>query len=136
VTSGRAKGDAKASYFRANSIQRSNVSAASLAAGLFPGASVPVHSFPLGQPDPIFDPIAACVAPVDGARAAREVAGIFNQGAAAASAYAGELSLIRSALFDYPRNTEPPPPTPPGKVDPTALPIPLSPTPLAWRRQT
>src|SRR5262245_18148379 len=126
LLTGRANDDARASYFRANSIQRSNISAASLAAGLFPGASVPVHSFPLGEPDPIFDAIAAGVATVDGARAAREVAGIFNQGAAVASAYSGELSLIRSVLFDYPRTTEPPPPTPPGKVDPTALPIPLT----------
>src|SRR5262245_28075950 len=126
LLTGHAKQDGKASYFRANSIQRSNVSAASLAAGIFPGADVPVHSYPLGQPDPVFDPIAGGVVTVDGPRAAREVAGIFNQGAALASAYSGELALIRSVLFDYPFGT-PPPPTPAGKVDPTALPIPLTP---------
>ena len=77
-----------------------------------PELTVPVHSFPIGQPDPVFDPIAANVAKVDPVRAATQVQEIFNSGAALTSAYSGEYSLIRSVLFDYPLGTQPPPPTP------------------------
>jgi 4-phytase/acid phosphatase len=118
--------DAKHAYFRANSIQRSNVSAAALAAALLPTASVPVHSYPLGQTDPVFDPVAAKIATVDGARAVAEVAGAFGPGTAIASSYGAELSLIRSILFGYPVTTQPPPPVPAGLIDPTALPVPLT----------
>ena len=112
--------DAKKSYFRANSIQRSNVTAASLAAGILPDATVPVNSYPLGQVDPVFDPIAANVAIVDPQRAAQEVNGVYN-GAALASAYSSELSLVRSVLFNYPNGTLPVPATPAGLTDPTAV---------------
>jgi 4-phytase/acid phosphatase len=118
--------DAKQSYFRANSIQRSNISAASLAAGLLPDATVGVHSYALGTPDPIFDPISAKVVTVDGARAAKEVAGIFGSGSSLASAYSGERALIRSVLFNYPLGTVPAPATPAGLVDVTAVPVPLT----------
>ena len=126
LLTGNVKQDAKRSYFRANSIQRSNISAAALASALLPGASVDVHSFPLGQVDPIFDPISANVATVDTGRAAEEIKGIFNNGPALASAYSAELSLIRSVLFDYQNGVQPAPPVPSGLIDPTALPIPLT----------
>ncbi len=126
LLTGNTATDVKRSYFRSNSIQRSNITAAAFGAGLFSGAAVAVHSYPLGQPDPVFDPIAANVAAVDPVRAADEVQGRFNSGAALASAYSGELSLIRSVLFGYPNGTQPPPPTPPGLVDGTTLPIPLT----------
>ena len=125
LLTGGVKWDAAGSYFRANSIQRSNASAAAFGAGLFDGMAVPVHSYPLGQPDPAFDPISANVATVDAARAAGEVRQVFNSGAALASAYSAEFSLIRSVLFDYQNGVDPPPATPPGIVDTTALPIPL-----------
>lgn len=119
--------DAKHAYFRANSIQRSNISAAALAAAMLPTASVPIHSYPLGQTDPVFDPVAAKIVTVDGPRAVSETAGVYGtSGAALASAYSGEFALIRSVLFDYPQGTQPPPPVPSGLVDPTVLPIPLS----------
>jgi 4-phytase/acid phosphatase len=118
--------DAKRTYFRANSIQRSNITASSLAAGLLPSASVPVHSYPLGQVDPIFDPIAAKVAVVDTDRAAREVSGTYNA-SALAGAYSAELSLARSVLFNYPNGTLPVPPAPAGLTDVTAAPIQLPP---------
>jgi 4-phytase/acid phosphatase len=119
--------DAKSSYFRANSIQRSNITAASLATGLLPSASVPIHSYPIGIPDPVFDPISAKVVTVDGARAAKEVAGIYGaNGSSLSAAYSSEDSLMRSALFAYPAGTQPPPATPAGLVDPTARPIPLT----------
>ncbi len=126
LLTGNDKQDATHSYFRANSIQRSNISAASLATGLLPGATVGVHSFALGTPDPVFDPISAKVVTVDPARAATEEAGIYSSGSALASAYSGELSLIRSVLFNYAEGTTPPPPTPQGLVDATAIPIPLT----------
>lgn len=117
--------DVKRSYFRANSIQRSNITAASLAAGLMPSATVPVHSYPLGQIDPVFDPISAKVAALDSQRAAQEVAGMFN-GSALPAALSAELSLLRAALYNYPSGTQPIPATPAGLVDPTAAPIPLT----------
>jgi 4-phytase/acid phosphatase len=126
LLTGNDAADATKSYFRANSIQRSNVSAADLATGLLPGATVGVHSYALGTPDPIFDPILAGVVTNDGARAARETAGTFGSGAAVKAAYNGDLSLIRSVLFDYPNGTLPLPATPAGKIDPTALPIELT----------
>lgn len=118
--------DASSAYFRANSIQRSNVSAAALGAGLFEGMAVPVHSYPLGTPDPAFDPILAKTAAVDAVRAAGEVRQMYYSGAALASAYSGEFSLIRSVLFNYPLGVEPPA-APAGLVDTTAQPIPLEP---------
>ena len=119
-------GDLKHSYFRANSIQRSNISASSLGLGLFPFTLVPVHSFALGTPDPIFDPVSTKVASVDTARAVNEIKGIFNTGDAVASASSGEFSLIRSILLDYPQGTQPPPPAPAGITDAASLPIPLT----------
>jgi 4-phytase/acid phosphatase len=127
LLSGKDAEDAEWSYFRANSIQRSNITAASLASGLLPGASVPIHSFPLGTPDPIFDPIAAGVVTADGARAVKEVAGIYGtEGSALSAAYRSEDSLMRSALFSYPRDQQPPPATPSGLTDATAQPISLT----------
>jgi 4-phytase/acid phosphatase len=117
--------DAQKSYFRANSIQRSNVTAASLGAGLMPEATIPVYSYPLGQIDPVFDPVGANAVVVDTQRAAQEVNGIYNA-AALASAYSGELSLIRSVLFNYPNGTLPLPATPAGLTDPTTAPITLT----------
>ena len=127
LLTGNVDHDLARSYFRANSIQRSNVSAAALGAGLFEGKVVPVHSYPLGQADPVFDPISAKVVTVDAERGSAEVLQIFNSGSALASAYSGEFSLIRSVLFNYQAGVEPPPPTPAGVVDATALPISLEP---------
>ena len=131
--------DLPLSYFRANSIQRSNLTAAMLGSGLFAGATVPVHSYALGpqaptpsqgdqpgQPDPVFDPILAKVAMVDPVRAANEVQGIYNSGTALASAYSVEFSLTRSVLFNYQNGVQPPPATPAGVTDPTTQPIPLA----------
>jgi 4-phytase/acid phosphatase len=125
VFTGDVNWDALRSYFRANSIQRSNVTAAAFGAGLFEGMAVPVHSYPLGQTDSAFDPISTNVAAVDAVRAAGEVRQVYNSGAALASAYSGELSLIRSVLFDYQTGVEPLPAAPAGITDATALPIPL-----------
>lgn len=130
LLTGRAQTDLARSYFRANSIQRSNVTAAFFGAGLIPGATIPVHSFPLGQTDPVFDPLAAKVATVDPIRAAIEVRGLYNSGPALGSAYAEERSLLRSVLFGYPPGTQPPPATPAGKDDVASQPVLLEPSPI------
>lgn len=118
--------DLGSSYFRANSIQRSNLTATMFGQGLIPGVTIPVHSYALGQADPIFDPISAGVVTVDANRAAREAQEVYNSGAALASAYSGELSLVRSVLFNYPNGTQPAPAAPAGITDPTTAAIPLA----------
>jgi 4-phytase / acid phosphatase len=127
---GDAQTDLSCSYFRANSIQRSNITAAKFGEGLIPCATIPVHSYRIAdgntraEPDPVFDPILANVATVDPVRAVTEVQGIFGSGTATASAYSGELSLIRSVL--YPPETQPTTGALQGSVDPTSLPITLT----------
>lgn len=112
LLTGNAGTDAARSYFRSNSIERSYETAAAFQGALIPNSTPSVHSFPIGGPDPVFDPIAANVVQVDPNLAATQVQEIFNSGAALASAYSGEYSLIRSVLFDYTLGTQPPPPTP------------------------
>ena len=123
LLTGNARSDLAHAYFRANSIQRSNVTAAKFGTGLIPGATIPVHSFPLGQTDAVFDPLKAKKATVDPARAETEVQGIFGSGAALTSAYSGERSLIRSVLFGYTLGLQPPPLPPSGKNDAAAEPF-------------
>ena len=88
------------------------MTATAFGTGLIPNLTVPVHSYPISypisQPDPVFDPIAANVAKVDPNIAATQVQEIFNSGAALASAYSGEYSLIRSVLFGLPSDQPPP----------------------------
>jgi 4-phytase/acid phosphatase len=116
---GNAAADLSHSYFRANSIQRSNITASMFGEGLIPGTTIPVHSYSLDDPsthkpvpDPVFDPVSAHVATLDADRAVNEVLGIYGSGAALASAYSGELALIRDVLS--------PPAPPPDGVDPTS----------------
>ena len=123
LLTGNDRRDVARSYFRANSIQRSNITAAKFGAGLIPDVTVPVHSFPLGTNDPVFDPLRANPTWVDPVRAETEVQGIFGSGGALTSAYSGERSLIRSVLFDYPLGTQPPPAKPDLKADPASEPF-------------
>jgi 4-phytase / acid phosphatase len=124
LLTGNVQTDLSRSYFRANSIQRSNVTAAMFGAGLIPGATTPVHSYPIAEgntpavPDPVFDPLLAKVATVDADRAVTEAQGIYGSGATIASAYSGELSLIHRTL--YPAGTKPTPGAQHGSVDPTS----------------
>jgi 4-phytase/acid phosphatase len=126
LLTGNPQTDLARSYFRANSIQRSFITATNFGAGLIPGATIPVHSYPIAGtstpavPDPVFDPLLAGVATVDPDRAVAEAQGMFNSGAALALAYSGELSLIHDVL--YPLGTQPTPGAQgsPGSVDPTS----------------
>jgi len=112
------------SYFRANSIERSYMTAAHFGAGLIPGASIPVHTFAAGTPDLVFDPLLAGVAKVNPARALAEAQGIYGSGSNLASAYSSEFSLLRKVL--YPSGIQPTGNTNQGVTDPTAVPIVLA----------
>jgi 4-phytase / acid phosphatase len=106
LLTGSAPTDLSLSYFRANSIQRSNITASFFGQGLIPGATIPVHSYAIADPDtgtpavtdPVFDPVAAGFATIDADRAVTEVLGAYGNGATLASAYSAELSLIRNVL--------------------------------------
>jgi 4-phytase / acid phosphatase len=124
VLTGNTNADLARSYFRANTIQRSYMTAAKFGAGLIPDASIPVHTYAPGTPDPVFDPLLAKVATVDPARALTEVLGVYGSGSNIASAYSGEFSLISKVL--YPPGTQPTNNGPQGTVDPTKLPITLA----------
>jgi len=134
-----ASSDLARSYFRANTIERSYMTAAKFGAGLIPGANIPVHTYyptPINavptptNADPVIDPLLAGVATVDPARALAEVQGVFGSGNIA-PAYSGELALISKVL--YPPGTHPLYPgisptnnAPPGSFDPTTVPITLA----------
>jgi len=138
LLTGDASSDLAHSYFRANIIERSYLTAANFGAGLILGATnIPVHTYnptPNTAPtnaDPVFDPLTAGVAIVDPVRALTEVQGIFGSGTNLSSAYSGELSLISEVL--YPPGTQPLYPgtsptnnAPPGSFDPTTVPITLA----------
>ena len=142
LLTGDASSDLARSYFRANTIERSYMTAAKFAAGLIPHANIPVHTYyptptnanPMPtNADPVIDPLFAGVAKVavDPVRALAEVQGVFGSGTNLSSAYSGELSLISKLL--YPPGTQPRYPgiSPtnnalPGSFDPTTVPITLT----------
>jgi 4-phytase/acid phosphatase len=128
VLTGDTNTDLARSYFRANTIERSYITAAKFGAALIPGASIPVHTFAANTPDPVIDPLLAGVATVDPARALAEIQGVFGSGTNLSSAYSSEFSLVSKVL--YPPGTQPLYPgtsptnnAPPGYFDPTTLPI-------------
>lgn len=121
LLTGDVNADVARSYFRANTIQRSYMTAAQFGAGLIPQATIPIHTYATNTPDPVFDPILASVATVDPDRALTEVLGVFGSGATLASAYSGELSLISKVL--YPPGTQPTNGAAHGSIDPTTLPF-------------
>jgi 4-phytase / acid phosphatase len=136
LLTGDAPSDLSKSYFRANSIQRSYMTAAMFGSGLIPGQTIPVHSYTIAnpaqsiasEPDPVFDPVATKVATVDSVRALTEVQGAFGNGPSIQSACSGELALISNVL--YPPGTQPTPGSAQGAVDPTLLPITFTNYPL------
>ena len=117
VLTGDMDTDLARSYFRANIIERSYITAAQFGAGLIPGANIPVYTFnPTNLADPVFDPLTAGVATVDPIRAVTEIQGIYGSASNLMSAYSSELSLISKVL--YPPGTQPTG-TNQGSVDPT-----------------
>jgi 4-phytase/acid phosphatase len=111
--------DLARSYFRANTIERSYMTAAKFGARLFPGVTVPIHTYATNVADPLIDPLLAGVATVDPARALAEVQGLYGSGTNLPSAYSSELSLLSKVL--YPPGTQPNTNSPQGTLDPTTL---------------
>ena len=124
LLTGDANSDLARTYFRANSIQGSYMTAARFGEALIPGAAIPVHTYAMNIPDPVFDPLLAKVATVDPVRALIAAQGIFGAGSNLASACSGDISLISKTL--YPPGTQPATNAPQGSVDPTTLPITLT----------
>ncbi len=128
LLTGKDASDAPYTYFRANVIQRTRATAQAFAAGLLPGASINVISFPDNTSDPLFDPVGAGVARLDPRKAVAAVKGRLGGSAASlASAFAPELALTRSILLGYPPGQTPVPATPPGVIDATTIPIEVTP---------
>lgn len=125
---GNDSADASLVYFRANVIERTIASAQAFAAGMLPAATVSVAHYGPTDSDPLFDPVGAGIARMNQQMAIDAVAGRFGDNPQAlAAAYAPELALTRSVLFNYPLNETPAPPTPNGKTDVTAIPFTFAP---------
>jgi 4-phytase/acid phosphatase len=128
ILTGKDAADAASIYFRANGTPLIVGTAQAFAAGMLPAATVNINSYPPQDNDPLFNPVAAGVARLDEKMAVAAVNGrLGDSPQSLASAYAPELALARSILFNYPASQTPAPPTPAGKVDVTSLPIGVAP---------
>jgi 4-phytase/acid phosphatase len=124
VLTGNDSADAASVYFWANGTPLILDTAKAFWAGMLPAASVNVNSLPPQVNDPLFAPVAAGVALLDERMAVASVQGrLGDSPQSLAAAYAPELALTRSILFNYPVGQTPAPAAPAGKVDVTALPI-------------
>jgi 4-phytase / acid phosphatase len=118
LLTGNDSADANFVYFRANGTPLITQTAQAFAAGMLPGATVAINSYTAPANDPLFNPVAAGVALLDEGMAVAAVNGrLGNNPQALASAYAAELALTRSVLFNYPASQTPIPPAPAGKPD-------------------
>jgi 4-phytase/acid phosphatase len=112
--------NANSVYFRANDFPLITDTAKAFWTGMLPAAPVTVDTYTSPANDPLFAAIAAGVALLDNTKAVASVNGrLGNNPQALAEAYAPELALTRSILFNYSVNESPVPPTPPGKTDVT-----------------
>jgi 4-phytase / acid phosphatase len=126
LLTGNDAADAAFVYARANNTPLIVDTAQAFVAGLLPAAPPGVSTLP--APDPLFDPIDAGVAMLDGNMAVAAVNGrLGGNPQSLATAYGPELALARSVLFNYAPGTSPPPAAPAGQVDVTALPITMTP---------
>jgi 4-phytase/acid phosphatase len=111
-------------YFQAKAMQRTIDSAQAFASGLLPSAKAKINSGDPQDCDPLFDPVDAGVASLDYQKAAAAVMGrLGGSPQSLASAFAPELALTRSVLFNYPLGQTPIPEAPKGVVDVTAIPF-------------
>ena len=119
--------DAQNVYFRADDAPLIIDTAQAFASGLLPAATLAINTISPSTSDALFDPVDAGVALLDEAKVVAAVNGrLGSNPQALATAYAAELGLIRSVLFNYPVNQTPVPPTPTNKMDVTAIPITVS----------
>jgi 4-phytase / acid phosphatase len=116
--------DADFVYIRANDAPLIVDTAQAFTSGLLPGATLNVDSLTAPANDPLFNPVAAGVALLDERKAVAAVNGrLGGNPQALSTAYATELALTRSVLFNYPVDAATVPATPAGKIDVTAIPI-------------
>jgi len=118
--------DANFVFFQAASAPLITQTAEAFWTGMLPAAGPPnIYVVPQAQgADPLFDPLDAGVATLDSEMAVAAVNGrIGGNPQALASAYAPELALTRSLLFNYPLSQTPVPVTPAGKEDVTSIPF-------------
>jgi 4-phytase/acid phosphatase len=124
LLTGNDAADATFVHFRANVLERTITTAHAFALGMLPAATVNVNSYGPTDSGPLFDPIGAGVAQFDQGMAIAAVAGrVGGNPQSLATAYAPELALTRSILFNYPINATPVPAAPKGKVDVTTIPF-------------
>ena len=128
LLTGNDAADAVNVYFRADDAPLIIDTAQAFASGLLPQASVTIHTVSPPTNDELFDPVDAGIAVLDPQRVVAAVNGRLGADRGAlATAYASELALIRSVLFNYPVSETPVPPTPTGKTDVTAIPFTVGP---------
>ena len=125
LLTGNDNSDATFVYVRANNAPLIIDTAQAFANGLLPAASLMVNT--VTAPDPLFDPIDAGVATLNGDMAVASVNGrLGGNPQLLSTAYSAEFAMARSVLFNYPLGT-PPPPTPTNRIDVTTIPITLTP---------
>lgn len=122
VLTGNDSADAAFVYFRANGTPLIVGTAQAFATAMLPAANATINSYAPTANDPLFNPLNTGVATLDYKKAVAAVNGrLGNNPQSLFSAYAPELALTRSLLFNYPVGQTSAPAT--GKVDVTALPI-------------
>jgi 4-phytase / acid phosphatase len=82
----------------ANATDRTIASGHALAQGLAPGCDLPVDHVPMGQHDPLFEPMEAGAVTVEGAMAAQDVNRATGGAAAMAARHAPELTAMAQIL--------------------------------------
>lgn len=82
----------------ANATDRTIASGHALAQGFAPGCDLPVDHVPMGQHDPLFEPMEAGAATVDGTMAAQDVNRATGGAPAMAARYAPELATMAQIL--------------------------------------
>jgi 4-phytase / acid phosphatase len=125
LLTGNDKNDNTFAYFRANNTPLIEDTATAFAAGMLPAAVVTINT--VTGSDPLFNPVDAGIATMDYNMAVAAVNGRLGGNAESiTTAYAAELALFRSVLFNYANGTNPPPAGPAGMADLSAAPINLS----------
>src|SRR5579871_929485 len=124
LLTGKDSADASFVYLRATGTPLIVGTAQAFAAGFLPAATININSIAPPAIDPLFDPVDAGVAHLDYKMAVAAVKGRLGDTPQSLTfAYAPELALTRSVLFNYPVGQTPIPPTPAGKLDVTSIPI-------------
>lgn len=124
LLTGNDSDDAALVYVRADGTPLIIGTAQAFVGGMLPAATLNIDSYAPPASDPLFNPVDAGVATLDYNKAVAAVNGrLGNSPQSIASAYAPELALTRSLLFNYPVGQTLAPATPAGKIDVTDIPV-------------